>query len=201
MRSKQQIHVLGGHTNTVVAMETSAVDPQIMTGSMDSQVKLWDLAAGKCMTTLTNHKKAVRAMRSCPNERTFATGGADNIKKWRGNDGQFMKNLTGHNAIINAMDINEDGVMFTGGDNGSMHFWDYQSGYCFQKDSTTVQPGSLDGEAGIYACTYDNSGSRLITCEADKTIKIWKEDDEATPESHPIDMKGWTKECLQQKRY
>jgi hypothetical protein len=39
-----------------------------------------------------------------------------------------------------------------------MHFWDYDTGYCFQKDSTTVQPGSLDGEAGIYACTYDRSG-------------------------------------------
>jgi pleiotropic regulator 1 len=120
MRSKQQIHVLGGHTNTVVAMETSAVDPQIMTGSMDSQVKLWDLAAGKCMTTLTNHKKAIRAMRANPRERTFATGAADNVKKWGCKDGKFMRNLTGHNSIINAMDINEDGVMFTGGDNGSV---------------------------------------------------------------------------------
>ena len=30
------------------------------------------------------------------------------------------------------------------------------------------------------------TGSRLITCEADKTIKMWKEDTEATPESAPI---------------
>ncbi len=27
--------------------------------------------------------------------------------------------------------------------------------------------------------TFDNSGSRLLTAEADKTIKIYKEDDEA----------------------
>jgi len=26
----------------------------------------------------------------------------------------------------------------------------------------------------------------LITAECDKTIKIYKEDDEATPETHPI---------------
>jgi pleiotropic regulator 1 len=32
---------------------------------------------------------------------------------------------------------------------------------------------------------FDNTGSRLITCEADKTIKMWKEDDTATPETHP----------------
>jgi len=26
----------------------------------------------------------------------------------------------------------------------------------------------------------------LITCEADKTIKMWKEDPDATPEHNPI---------------
>ena len=37
--------------------------------------------------------------------------------------------------------------------------------------------------------TYDKSGSRLITCEADKTIKLYKEDEEATPETHPISFR------------
>ena len=35
-----------------------------------------------------------------------------------------------------------------------------------------VQPGSLDTEAGIFQMKFDQSGSRLITCEADKTIKV-----------------------------
>lgn len=33
-----------------------------------------------------------------------------------------------------------------------------------------------------------NRASRLITTEADKTIKIWREDPDATPDTHPIDM-------------
>ena len=45
--------------------------------------------------------------------------------------------------------------------------------------------GSLDSEAGIYAMGYDVTGTRLVTCEADKTIKMWKEDENATPQSHP----------------
>lgn len=49
--------------------------------------------------------------------------------------------------------------------------------------------GSLESEACIYALSYDNSGSRLVTCEADKTIKMWKEDLTATPETHPINFK------------
>lgn len=35
---------------------------------------MWDLAAGKCMGTLTNHKKGVRAMAIHPTEFAFASG-------------------------------------------------------------------------------------------------------------------------------
>lgn len=65
------------------------------------------------------------------------------------------------------------------GDNGSLHFWDWKTGYNFQKLQTTVQPGSLDSEAGIFMATFDHSGCRLLTAEADKTIKIYKEDESA----------------------
>ena len=65
------------------------------------------------------------------------------------------------------------------GDNGTMYFWDWRSGYNFQKFQTQVQPGSIDSEAGIFDLQFDMSGSRLMTAEADKTIKIYKEDETA----------------------
>lgn len=44
-------------------------DPQVVTGSHDSTIKFWDLRhAGKTMTTLTHHKKSVRAMALHPKE-------------------------------------------------------------------------------------------------------------------------------------
>ena len=61
-------------------------------------------------------------------------------------------------------------------------FWKVTMKMCFVS-------GSLDSEAGIYAISYDVTGTRLITCEADKTIKMWKEDEMATPESHPVHFK------------
>ena len=41
----------------------------------------------------------------------------------------------------------------------------------------------------------------MVTCEADKTIKIWSEDNDADEESHPVDMKAWAKACRMYKRY
>jgi len=69
--------------------------------------------------------------------------------------------------------------VFPTADNGTLHFWDWKTGYNFQKQQTIAQPGSLDSEAGIFATTFDLSGCRLITAEADKTIKIYKEDETA----------------------
>ncbi len=75
------------------------------------------------------------------------------------------------------------------GDNGSLYFYDWKTGYNFQQLSTPAQPGSLDSEAGIFAMEYDMSGSRIITAEADKSIKIYREDESAVGHVHVCDGK------------
>ena len=60
-----------------------------------------------------------------------------------------------------------------------MHLWDWRTGYNFQRIQAQAQSGSIHSEAGVFALQFDQSGSRLITAEADKTIKIYKEDDTA----------------------
>lgn len=132
---------------------------------------------------------------------SFVSAGADNIKKWQTRNGKFLQNFSGHNSVVNCIAVNEDGVMVSCGDEGSLNFWDYNTGYRFQHVDTIVQPGSLEAEGGIFAASFDLSGSRLVTCEADKTIKIWRENRESTDEVHPIDMQQWTKECLNLKRH
>lgn len=186
IRTKAQIHVLGGHNDIVDAVKTQATDPQVITGSADKTVKLWDLASGKSIVTLTNHKKSVRALAVHPREHTFVSGASDNIKKWLLPDGKFLHNMSGHNAIINTLALNQEGVLISGADNGSLCAWDWKTGYKYQNFQSAVQPGSLDSEAGILASAFDLSGSRLITVEVDKSIKVWKEDETATPETHPI---------------
>jgi len=201
IRTKHEIMALGGHQNSVSSLLTQSVDPQIVTGSMDSTIRLWDLRKGSATVTLTHHKKSVRAMVAHPKEYAFASGAADNVKKWLFPKGKLLKNMSGHNSIVNSMAINNEDVLVSCGDNGSMYFWDWKTGHCFQKYQSIVQPGSLDSEAGIFASTFDNSGSRLITCEADKTIKIFKEDEASTEDTDPIDMRAWTAECRKRKRY
>jgi pleiotropic regulator 1 len=143
--------------------------------------------------TLTHHKKSVRALAIHPTEYSFASGsaGGNNIKKWKCPEGTFVHNFTGHNAIINTLSVNAESVFFSGGmytltilhlatphlfailaDNGSLTFWDYDTGTPFQNMEDLPQPGSLEAEAGVFCSTFDVTGTRLITGGADKTIKV-----------------------------
>ncbi|XP_045769413.1 pleiotropic regulator 1 [Maniola jurtina] len=198
MRTKANVHTLAGHTDTVASLVCQAAEPQIITGSHDSTIRLWDLAAGKSLCTLTNHKKSVRAIVIHPTLYTFASASPDNIKQWKCPEGKFIQNLSGHNAIINCMAVSPEGVLVSGGDNGTMYCWDWRTGYNFQRLQSAVQPGSMDSEAGVFAMTFDQSGSRLITAEADKTIKIYREDDTASEETHPI---NWRPEILKRRKF
>eukprot|EP01105_Mastigella_eilhardi_P026236 TRINITY_DN747_c0_g1_i1.p1 TRINITY_DN747_c0_g1~~TRINITY_DN747_c0_g1_i1.p1 ORF type:complete len:525 (-),score=150.03 TRINITY_DN747_c0_g1_i1:59-1441(-) len=189
IRTKAQIHVLEGHNNTVGAIVAQGAEPQIVSGSMDSTVKFWDLAEGKCITTLTHHKKGVRGLALHPSEFTLCSAAADNLKKWRFPRGEFLGNFSGHRAVVNAVALSKDNVLVSAADNGSMYFWDWKTGYNFQQMQTKPQPGSLESEAGIYNVAFDQTSLRLFTCEADKSVKVWKMDEEATPETHPV--KNW----------
>jgi pleiotropic regulator 1 len=146
------------------------------------------------MVQLTHHKKSVRTLTIHPVEYSFATGsaGGNNIKKWKCPEGTFVHNFSGHNAIINTLSVNEDGVLFSGGkifihqystriaeynlpgDNGTLTLWDYGTGVPFQNIEDIPQPGSLEAEAGVFCSTFDLTGTRLITGGADKTIKVRK---------------------------
>jgi len=115
MRTRSNIHVLAGHKGTVSDVKCQEADPQVISASLDSTIRLWDLAAGKTMGVLTHHKKGVRALAVHPKEFTFASGSTGSIKQWKCPEGAFMQNFEGQNAIINTMSVNEDNVLFSGG--------------------------------------------------------------------------------------
>lgn len=198
MRTKEQIYCLTGHTNTIGSIISQDKAPEIITGSHDTTVRLWDFRAGKTLQTLTNHKKSVRALAFRSDMSSFASGATDNIKQWSLPDGEFVQNLSGHSSIVNSLACNKYDVLVSGADNGTLFFWDWRTGYNFQRLASPAQKGSIESEAGILAMTFDRTGARLITGESDKTIKMFREDPNATEETHPID---WKPDMMKQTRF
>lgn len=179
IRTREAIHVLTGHKQAISQVKCQAAEPQVITASMDATVRLWDLAAGKTRSELTQHKKSVRALAIHPQEYTFASGAGDgSIKQWRCPEGSLLVNFDGvEGSIINTLSVNEDNVTVAGCDDGTLAFFDWPTGRKFQQVSVPAVEGSLESERGIFASVFDQSGTRLITCGADKSIKIWAEED------------------------
>lgn len=192
IRTKTSIFVLSGHTGTVMSLAAQSVEPQIISGSQDKMIRLWDLNNGKCRIALTHHKKSIRSLSLHPFEYSFCSGAADNVKVWNGPDAEFDRNITGFNSIINCSLIKQDAyfndssILILGSNNGQLHFYDWSSGYKYDTLVNKVVPGTVESENSTLAMAFDKSESRLITTHGDKSIKIWKENEEATPENFPI---------------
>mmetsp|Transcript_33519 Transcript_33519/g.6078 ORF Transcript_33519/g.6078 Transcript_33519/m.6078 type:complete len:142 (-) Transcript_33519:1069-1494(-) len=118
IRTKSQVRVLEGHRSTIFSLDTQGPDPQAISGSADSTVKLWDLGTGRAAHTLTRHKKGVRDLRFSEGEYTFVTAGSDNIRQWKCPEGKFMRNFNHSIGVVNCVNMNSDGVMVAGSNEG-----------------------------------------------------------------------------------
>lgn len=74
------VHAARTHVHTCMHARTHApahkytrTHAQVITGSHDSTIRLWDLRSAKTMVNLTYHKKSVRAMALHPEDYAFAS--------------------------------------------------------------------------------------------------------------------------------
>lgn len=175
VRSRTEVMVLTGHRSDISSIVSQVGDPQIISSSMDSTIRLWDIRKQTTALTLTHHTKSIRLLVMHPQEMTMCSGDANgNLKQWLLPGGELLNEFgeADNRKIINTLSINPgSNTLFAGYDDGNMEFYDYVSGELVQKDNSTPVPGS--DESTIYASSFDMLGLRLISCEGDKSIKIW----------------------------
>lgn len=178
IRTRQMVHTLEGHSDIVNTVVMQNDEPQLISASSDSTIRLWDLVAGKNFNVLTNHKKGIRALKLHPIEYTFVSAAQDNIKLWKCPDGGFLRNFSKNNSgeLINCIDINGNDLLASGSDLGRIRIYDWESGDMVQEIKTINQPGSLEAENSIYDVKFDLSATRLISCECDKSVKVWEQE-------------------------
>jgi katanin p80 WD40 repeat-containing subunit B1 len=79
----------------------------IVSGSLDTNVKVWDLRGKKSMHTLKSHAKPITCVDISVDGRVIGTGSADSyIKIWEGGSGRNAQQLRHGHSSISQISIN-----------------------------------------------------------------------------------------------
>lgn len=73
----------------------------LASASFDSTVRVWDVDAGKCLYTLSNHKDPVYTVAFSPDGKYLASGSFDQwVHVWSVADGSLVKSYKGTGGIF-----------------------------------------------------------------------------------------------------
>jgi WD40 repeat protein/uncharacterized caspase-like protein len=156
-----------GHSGSVTSISFSPDGRILVSAGFDKSLKMWDVASGRELRTLTGHTGRVKAVAFSPDGRAVLSGSDDNtLKLWDPADGRVLRTFTGHRDSVNAAMFSPDGRMIlSGSSDKTLKLWDVDSG---REVRTLIGHGDEVTSVG-----FSKDGSTAASASDDRTLKIW----------------------------
>ncbi len=151
--------VLEGHTGPVWAV--AVAERQVVSGSADGTLRVWDLASGRCQHILQGHTSGVRAV-AVADGRVISGSEDQTVRVWDLASGQCQHVLPGHTSGVWAVAVAE-GRVVSGSADRRLRVWDLATGQCQH---------ILEGHtSGVWAVAV--AEGRVVSGSADRTVRVW----------------------------
>ena len=156
-----------GHSELVESMSVTPDGRRAVSGSRDKTVRVWDLASGQCLWTLTGHGRGVNSVSVTPDGRRAVSGSSDaTLRVWDLASGQCLKTLTRYTDAVTSVRVTPDGRgAVSGSVDTTLRLWDLASEQCVR---------TLTGHrAQVTSVRVMPDGRRAVSGSCDKTVRVW----------------------------
>jgi WD40 repeat protein len=170
----QEVRVYSGHENQVLAVAFSPNSNQILTGSVDTTMRLWDVNSDTFQVfdepikqTDEGNLNAIEAVALSP-DMTLAVSGDDRgvVTIWDIATRTIQKRLTGHDAVVLSVAFSPDGSKIaSSSQDATIIIWDVATG---------AQLHRLRGHRSfVESVQFNQDGTQLLSGAQDKLVILW----------------------------
>lgn len=163
---KLQIIPNTGHTGPISSVAFSPNGQQLLSGSHDNTLRLWDTTSGKLLRVFEGHGKSASAKFS-PDGRNVLSGSYDGtVALWDVASGKLLHSFSAHTQEVASAAFSPDGrQVLSGSFDGTLRLWDTESGELLR----TMKVG-----APIIAVAFSPDGQVVISGGLDNMLRAWK---------------------------
>jgi WD40 repeat protein len=139
----------------------------LASASGDTTVKLWDVASGRALRTLSGHNGFVESVAFSPGGESLVSGCQDgSIKFWDVANGLEVKTLSGHTHSVNGVTFSPNGKLIASASaDTTIKVWAADSG-----DTVLTLARHT---SNVHQVAFSPDGDRLASASWDGTIKLW----------------------------
>ena len=181
----QELNLLTGHTSPVYSVAFSRDGRYLVSGSMDSTVRLWDAETGKHIKTLIGHTHGVYSVAFSTDDYHLASGGGDyTARLWNAETGKHIKTFTERSRkpgnqepsrYVNSVSFSENGLFFASSDARRACLWNIETG----KYIKTLTEYSYSNNT----ISFSESSCFVVNGSNDGTVRVWDVETGTLPEN------------------
>ena len=158
-----------GHSGAVNACTFSPDGKDLLSASEDGTLKIWDVAAGSEIRTLSGHVDAVNSCSYSPGGRRILSGSDDaTVRIWDATTGETLRVLDSHEGPVNSCAFSLDGRRIaSASDDKTIRLWDAATGdlLCKKRGKMFRSAVRFSPDGGWLADGGDNYLYRREACD------------------------------------